>query len=61
MKSLCSEVWWEDEVTWIEMQANNTNRIKSFNSYCEMQIKFAERDGFPDLAKRIKEAKDKAQ
>ncbi len=61
MRQLHLKPWWEEEVAWIEKHANSKEKMQAFKAYCDMQMHFAALDGFPDLAKRIKEAKDKAQ
>ena len=53
--------WWEKETLFIEAEARKTNyRMGSFHSYCDMQARFAEVDGYYTLAGRIKQAKREA-
>lgn len=51
-----SQEWWEKETAFIEMQSVSWIRMGEFSSYCSMQARFADKDGFPELAERIRQA-----
>jgi hypothetical protein len=56
-----SREWWEKEVGFIEEESAKSYRMGSFDSYCGMQHNFAIKDGFPELADRIKKACEKTR
>jgi hypothetical protein len=49
--------YWERETYFIEREAEKDNPMGMFEGYCNMQKRFAEQDGFPELAQRIENAK----
>lgn len=49
--------WWVTETEFIERESIKDNPMGSFLSYCDMQSRFAKKDGFLDLADRINNAK----
>lgn len=51
-----SREWWETETQFIEAESTRTYRMGGFERYCDMQARFAAKDGFPALAARIREA-----
>ena len=51
-----SREWWEEETQFIESESRKRFRMGSFDFYCGMQYNFAIKDGFPELAERIKKA-----
>ena len=48
--------WWEEETQFIESESRKRFRMGEFSSYCCMQARFADKDGFSDLAERIRTA-----
>lgn len=56
-----SREWWELETIWIERESKKEIRMAAFNKYCTMQATFAKKDGFQDLATRIRKANKGAQ
>jgi len=53
MRVPSSRAWWEEETRFIEEEAKKPYPMGEFRSYRVMQAKFAEKDGFVDLAARI--------
>lgn len=51
--------WWETETVFIEDETKKPYSMGAFHNYCDMQARFAKKDGFPDLAARILAAKKK--
>ncbi len=55
-----SDTWWQSEVEFIEVEAEKPKKMDMFQEYCQMQAKFAARDGYPELAARIETARSKS-
>ena len=57
-----SEEWWETETRFIENESKKDYyRMGGFQTYCDMQARFAKLDGFTPKADRILNAKERAK